>query len=190
MSSAVDRTPISLLVRLKQPDAAEAWTRFVYLFAPLLDRWAHVMGLRDADAEDVVQEVFSILVKRLPEFVYDPSRSFRGWLWTILRNVCRDRLQRRQVALLPAETIDRHAAPDDFKELTDAEYRHFLVGRAAQIMQADFAPSTWQAFWKVVVEGRSGVETARELGVSVNAVYLARSRVLSRLRQELAGLDT
>jgi RNA polymerase sigma-70 factor (ECF subfamily) len=189
MSSAVDSTPVSLLVRLRQPEAAEAWTRFVHLFAPLLDRWAHTLGLQDADAADVVQEVFCILVKRLPEFVYDPGRSFRAWLWTILRNASRDRRQRRDFPLLPIESIDRRAAADDIEELTDSEYRHFLVGRAMQIMQADFAPATWRAFWGVVVESRSGVEVARELGVTVNAVYLARARVLSRLRQELAGLD-
>jgi len=185
MSSGVDQTPVSLLVRLKQPASAEAWTRFVYLFTPLLDRWAHTLGLQDADADDVVQDVFCILVKRLPEFTYDPERSFRAWLWTVLRNACRDRQQRGNLPLPHAEIIDRRAALDD---LMESEYRHFLVGRAMQIMQADFAPATWKAFWGVVVEGRPGVEVARELGVSVNAVYLARSRVLSRLRQELAGL--
>ncbi len=188
MSSGVDQTPVSLLVRLKQPGAAEAWTRFVYLFTPLLDRWAHALGLQDADAEDVVQDVFCILVKRLPEFVYDPQRSFRAWLWTILRNAWRDRQQRQKIPLLSAATIDRRAAPDDIDGITEEEYRHFLAGRALQIMQADFAPTTWRAFWGVVVEGRPGAEVARELGVSVNAVYQARSRVLSRLRQELAGL--
>jgi len=188
MSSGIDQTPVSLLVRLRQPDAAEAWTRFVYLFTPLLDRWAHALGLQDADADDVVQDVFCILVKRLPEFVYDPHKSFRAWLWTVLRNAWKDRLQRRNLPLLPADAIDRRAAGEDDESITEVEYRHFLVGRAMQIMQSDFAPATWQAFWGVVVEERPGVEVARELGISVNAVYLARVRVLSRLRQELAGL--
>lgn len=187
MSSGADQTPVSLLVRLKQPGGTEAWTRFVYLFAPLLDRWAHALGAQDADADDLVQEVFCILLKRLPVFVYDPHKSFRAWLWTILRNAWSDRRQRPHLAQLPAETMDRQAGADGAAELTEEEYRHFLVGRAVQIMQADFAPATWKAFWEVVVEGRPGAEVARELGLSINAVYLARSRVLTRLRQELAG---
>ena len=187
MSSGVDQTPVSLLVRLRQPAAADAWARFVYLFAPLLDHWARAMGLQDADAEDVVQDVFCILVKRLPEFDYDPQRSFRAWLWTILRNAWHDRRQRQNLPLPPAELTD-HRAVGGADDVTEAEYRQFLVGRAVQIMQADFAPTTWRAFWGVVVEGRPGAEVARDLGVTVNAVYLARSRVLSRLRQELAGL--
>lgn len=188
MSSKLERTPASLLARLKQTESAEAWTRFVYLFAPLLDRWAHMLGLRDADAADVVQDVFCILVARLPAFIYDPQKSFRAWLWTVLRNACRDYNQRRNLPLLPAETIDRRAAGDGIDDVEESEYRHYVVGRAMQIMQADFTPATWKAFWSVVVEDRPGVEVARELGISVNAVYLARVRVLSRLRQELAGL--
>src|SRR5262245_6513796 len=76
-------TSDSLLERLRRPDC-NAWVRFVQLYTPLLHRWAGQLGLQDADAADLVQDVFSILVQKLPEFVYDPARSFRGWLRTVL----------------------------------------------------------------------------------------------------------
>jgi RNA polymerase sigma-70 factor (ECF subfamily) len=185
----MERTPVSLLVRLKQDGASEAWACFVDLFAPLLDRWAHALGLQDADASDLVQDVFCVLLRRLPHFSYDPGRSFRAWLWTVLHNAWRDRIQRRAVPVQSPEALDRFASPDGVPEAAEEEYRRYLIGRAVQVLQRDFQPATWQAFWELVVAGRPAVEVARQLGITVNAAYLARSRVLTRLRQELAGLD-
>jgi RNA polymerase sigma-70 factor (ECF subfamily) len=181
---ALDTTPASLLVRLRRGADAPTWERFVALFTPLLDRWAHSLGLQDADAADLVQDVFSQLLQILPRFHYDPARSFRGWLRTVLINAWRDRRRAPGAAPLPDEVADEAARPD----LAEAEYHRHLVGRAVQILQRDFAPATWQAFWETTVAGRPGAEVAAQLGLSVNAVYLARARVLNRLREELAGL--
>src|SRR5439155_1319256 len=80
-------TPVSLLQRLRHADDEAAWKQFVRLYAPLLYHWARRrMGLQCQDAADLVQDVFVILVRKLPEFAYDPRQRFRGWLWTVARN--------------------------------------------------------------------------------------------------------
>src|SRR4051794_39668704 len=89
------QTPVSLLDRLRQPGAQEAWTRFVQLYTPLLYSWARQAGLQEHDAGDLVQDLFVLLMRKLPEFRYDPAKSFRAWLRTVLLNLWRDRCQRR-----------------------------------------------------------------------------------------------
>ena len=90
----MDSTPVSLLERLRRPAEQAAWERFVRLYTPLLCQWARRLGLRGADAADLVQDVFVVLVQKLPEFRYDPRRRFRGWLWTVTLNKWRERRRR------------------------------------------------------------------------------------------------
>ena len=183
-------TPASLLQRLRQPAEQQAWARFVELYTPVLYAWARRLGLRDADAADLIQEVFLQLVRKLPEFTYDRHRSFRAWLRTVTLNKWRQ-LSRRHAPAVPeadAGPLPEPAGPADGEAFWEAEYRQHLVGRAVRLMQADFQPATWKACWECVVAGRPPEEVARELGITVNAVYLAKSRVLRRLHQELDGL--
>jgi RNA polymerase sigma-70 factor (ECF subfamily) len=186
----MNTTSVSLLERLREPGEVIAWERFVSLYAPLLFHWVRRQGLNSADTADLVQEVFALLVTKLPTFQYDPQRRFRGWLRTLAENRVRD-FQRRRAAR-PIEMgnveVDLHvdrASVDLFEEV---EYRRFLVQRARQVMESDFEPRTWQACWKQVVEDRSAEEVGRELGISANAVRLAKFRVLRRLREELRQL--
>jgi RNA polymerase sigma-70 factor (ECF subfamily) len=181
-------TPASLLERLRQPAPRDAWERFVKLYTPLLFAWAHRAGLRHEDAADLVQDVFATLVEKLPTFSYDGTGSFRAWLRTLLMNRWRNRL--RRPAPLPLHEADAAvpAGPDPIDLFEQAEYRQCLVHRALELMQTDFRPSTWKAFWEHVVVGRPAAEVGRELGLSANSVYVARVRVLTRLREELAGL--
>src|SRR6516165_5071035 len=92
-------TPISLLERLRRPASADDWTRFVKLYTPLLHRWAKRLGLDAEEADDLVQEVFAVLVRKLPEFRYDPGRRFRGWLWTVMLNKVRENKRRMDAAV-------------------------------------------------------------------------------------------
>lgn len=181
-------TPISLLVRLKQPGADKAWQRFVDLYTPLLFYWARQAGLHSPDDEDLVQEVFALLVEKLPQFNYDQRRSFRGWLHTVLRNRLCD-LGRRKSPVRSGEQADLAEIPapatDDAWE---QEHHRLLVSRVAQIMRSDFQEATWRACWETAVNGRPAAEVAELLGISENAVYVAKGRVLRRLRQELEGL--
>ncbi len=184
------QTPTSLLERLREPAADEAWQRFVDLYTPLLFFWARRLGLQDADAADLVHDVLTTLVKKLPEFVHDPKQGFRRWLRTVLMNRWRDRCRQGAVTvqLADGQTLSEQPGPDPFRDLEDEEYRQQLTGRALQVMQADYQPTTWRACWEHLVSDRPAAEVARELGISESAVYAAKYRVLRQLRQELAGL--
>ena len=182
-------TPATLLYRLCDQPVPGDWERFVRLFTPLLRRWALHFGASDNSAEDLLQDLFVLLIRKLPEFRYDPSRSFRAWLWTVFRHESLA-WQKRQPKFVPTfEKLAELATPDAILEATEAEYRRYLLSRIMQIVQTDFPVSTWQIFQQVAIGGRPGIDVAREFGVTVNAVYLARSRVLARLREELSGLD-
>ncbi|QDU97639.1 RNA polymerase sigma factor [Lignipirellula cremea] len=185
----MDTTSVSLLRRLQQPHEETAWQRFVDLYAPLVFHWGKRQGLKVEDAADLVQEVMATLVEKLPQFQYDPQRRFRGWLRTITRNKAND-LHRRNKALPQTgrEESLQNASAAEGDLFEEVEYRGYLVERAMRLMQAEFHDHVWQACWKLVVEGRTGAETARELNISPNMVYLAKSRVLGRLREELDGL--
>ncbi len=186
----MDSTSVSLLRRLRTPNQEAAWQRFVELYTPLVFHWSRRQGLATPDAADLVQEVLAILVTKLPEFEYDPNKRFRGWLRTITVNKARD-FHRRQAAR-PAtgngETQQLAAAADVVDLFEEAEYRSFLVGRALELMRSEFRDEVWQACWQQVVEGKKAAEVAASLGLSLNVVYSAKSRVLRRLREELAGL--
>jgi len=183
-------TPASLVERLRKPGEPEAWARFVELYTPLLYSWGRRLGLQPQDAADLVQDVFTVLVEKLPAFHYDPHKSFRAWLRTVLLNKWRNRQRRHAEAPLEAAgaLVPDRAGTEALDALGEAEYRQRLVGRALHLMRAEFQPATWKACWEVVAGGRPAAEVAQELGLTVNAVYLARSRVLRRLREELDGL--
>jgi RNA polymerase sigma-70 factor (ECF subfamily) len=179
-------TPPSLLERLRRPADPEAWARFVELYTPLLFTFARRFGLHDADAADLVQDILLLLVQKLPEFTYDRQKSFRAWLRTLMRHKLAE--ARRRLRPQPAACMPDVAAPDDVEALWEAEYRQRLVGRALQVMQREFQPSTWKACWEHIVSGRPAADVAAELGLSVGAVYAAKFRVLARLRRELDGM--
>ena len=180
------RTPISLFDRLRSPADGPAWGRFVRLYTPFLFHWAHRRGLSPEDSADLVQEVFAHLLKALPSFQYDPGRSFRAWLAVVVANKWRELNRRRRPLSVPADDlVDVPGTANGFDEV---EYQRHISARALALIRTEFAPATWKAFWSVVVEGRSGAEVASDFGLTVNAVYLARGRVLRRLREELAGL--
>jgi RNA polymerase sigma-70 factor (ECF subfamily) len=187
----MNSTPASLLERLRNPAVEQAaWEQFVQLYTPLLCQWARRLGLFGADAADLVQEIFTVLVRKLPAFHYDPSRRFRGWLWTTTVNKAREFHRRRPVAERQAEesALAEVSSPDPTQEVDEAEYRQYLVQRALDLMKADFQPTTWKAFYECVAGGRPAGEVAAELGMSIDSVYAAKSRVLHRLRCELDGL--
>ncbi len=180
-------TPVSLLQRLGQSPTPETWERFVRLYTPLLFYWARRLGMQEQDAADLVQDVLIVLVQKVPELQYDATRSFRGWVRMVLLNKWRDRRDRAP-APGQLDSANVPAVPDEVEVLQEAEYRQYLTHRALRLMQSDFEPATWKACWETVVCGRAAAEVAAEVGLTVNAVYLARSRVLARLRRDLEGL--
>lgn len=181
-------TPVTLLERLKEPSDQEAWARFVRLYTPLLFAWARQHGLQAADAADLIQEVFTTLVRKLPEFSYDPRKSFRSWLRTVTLNLWRDRC--RRLAQLPdpgnGNRLEDIAA-DDSSLFPEGEYRRDLVDQALRIVRRDFREDTWEAFRRHALLGQPAAEVARDLNLTAAAVYCARLRVIQRLRKELTG---
>jgi RNA polymerase sigma-70 factor (ECF subfamily) len=158
----------------------------VRLYTPFLYHWARREGLQEEDAADLVQDVFAVLVEKLPTFRREPGQSFRRWLRTVLLNKYRDRCRRRAVRVavpLPDSLPDRE--PDaDWEEQA---YRREVVARAAELIRGEFQPSTWEACWQFL-SGTSAAEVAARLGVRIEVVYSAKCRVLRRLRQEVEGL--
>ena len=184
------KTPTSLLERLSQPAEPQAWDRFVSLYTPLIYAWGRHVGLQDQDAADLVQEVLLKLIQVLPTFRYDARKSFRAWLRTVTLNTWRDRRKRRGDRPLPGDeaALAESAAPENPESFWETSYRRHIVNRAMALMQADFQPATWKAFWEQVVVGRPAREVASELSLTPGAAYAAKLRVLNRLRQELQGM--
>jgi RNA polymerase sigma-70 factor (ECF subfamily) len=182
-------TDPDLLIDLQGHDREQAWARFVQLYTPLLLSRARARySLGPADAEDLVGDVLVELVRQLPRFKYDPKGWFRAWLGRILHNKYVDRCRRKGIRVQTgAAELSGLAGPSDPDPLEAAE-RHLLARRALELMQVEFESTTWKACWALVAEGKSAAEAAAELGISENAVYIAKSRVLRRLRQEMEGL--
>ena len=183
----------SLIVKLRDPADTEAWGEFVAIYEPLIYRLARRKGLQDADARDLCQEVFRTVAQAIGRWDLDPARgSFRGWLSRIARNLLVNFLTRRPYRLRGSGSTSvqdlleaQPAADPSATALFEAEYRRRLFRWAAEDVRGEFAPTTWQAFWRSAVEGRPPADVARELGLSVGAVYIARSRVLARLRRRI-----
>ncbi len=191
----VPPTQPSLLVRLKDAHDREAWERFVDLYAPLVYAFVRKRGLQDADAADLTQDVLRQVASAAKSLIYDPRRgSFRGWLFTVVRNRLTDhwraaaRVERGSGdSSLWRQTSEQLVSESDSAEW-DAAYERQLLEYAAQQVRGDFSETTWSAFWQTAVEGREGKLVAEELGLSVAAVYLAKGRVMSRLKEQVKWL--
>jgi RNA polymerase sigma-70 factor (ECF subfamily) len=145
--------------------------------------------MSEDDAADLVQDVLTKLTSQLPTFSYDPNRkNFRGWLKTITFNACRDRQRRPKAADGQSTLLSELADDSALSELWEAEFQRNLVNHALRIMKTDFNETTWKACWETAVEGRAAKDVAAELGMTEPAVYMAKSRVLRRLRDELKEL--
>lgn len=191
----VELTSASLLERAKGKDPA-AWRQLVAIYGPLICRWCRQKDLSWQDTEDLVQDVFRGVAEHLADFRRDPSNgSFRGWLWTITNNKIRDyrrRLGRRLVSDPGAavEQLEDDRASEGATESAPSQDELIdLVHRSMQLVRTEFEQRTWQAFWSTTVEDRHPQHVAEELGMSLVSVYQAKSRVLSRLRRELAGVS-
>jgi RNA polymerase sigma-70 factor, ECF subfamily len=184
-------TASNLLGQVKANDGP-AWQRLAALYAPLVYSWARRAGLQAEDAADVVQEVFRAVLTHVADYESGARPgAFRAWLWTITRNKLKDHWRRRQrqphaVGGSDAqERLLQLPVAEDFLEEEPVGSSGSVLQRALELIRARFEERTWQAFWRVTVEGQAPAEVAAALGKSVNAVYVARSRVLAHLRQEL-----
>lgn len=188
-------TRLSLIVRLKDRDDQEAWGEFLEIYRSLVYRLAISKGLQDADAEDVVQQVFGSVARAVDRWQPDTSRAgFRTWLTTIARNAIINALVRRAPDRASGDTAHRELLAECVDEGADSrqlvmESRREIFQWAARRVREEFEPQTWDAFWLTAVEGRDVADVAHAIGKKPGAVYAARSRVMKRLKQIVQQWD-
>jgi len=190
-------TSISLLVRVSLlPTDQAAWNEFVDRYGPRIARWGLAWGLQEADAVDVTQTVLTTLAVRLRQFQYDPARSFRAFLRKMTNDAVCDAIaasiRGRCVGTGGSETHQILAgleAREDLVRRMEKEFDLELLETATQIVRQRVAPKTWEAFRLTTREGLSGAETAAKLGMDVDAVYQAKSRVIQSLHEEVDRLE-
>ena len=192
----MSETSISLLDRLQQEPDDVAWQRMLDLYTPLIRNWLRRYSLMDQDAEDLVQEVLAVVVRKLPEFKKKPQTgAFRRWLRNITVNCLRDfwRAQRFQPKATGhdgfAQVLEQlEDSESSLSKLWDKEHDDYVTQHLLAMIRPRFEAKTWQAFHRVVLEGVPADKVAEELGVTLNAVFIAKSRVVHQLREEGRGL--
>ena len=188
-------TSLTLLVRLQRDPDDASWRRLVDIYGPLIGRWLARSPLQRADHEDLVQEVLRIVVKKLPEFERRREGAFRAWLRVITANCLQGHWRSEKYRALAAGGSDFNQKLQELEDPTselakawDAEHDRHVARRLLELIAPQFKPTTLQAFCRVVMEGEKPALVAAELGITVNAVFLAKSKILRRLRLELEGL--
>lgn len=187
--AVLPETRSSLLLRLRDAGDVAAWDELLEIYGPLVYRLARGRGLQPADADDLVQEVFGAVARAIAKWLDDPKRGpFRAWLLRIARNSAINLLTRPKRRGAGFRSLDDEdvAAPSDSEheeEAFDFEYRREVFRWAAAQVQDAVAPKTWRAFWETAVEQRAVPAVAAELEMTEGSVYIARSRVLARLRE-------
>ncbi|QEG40925.1 RNA polymerase sigma factor [Roseimaritima ulvae] len=194
-------TRATLLLRLRDRGDAVAWNEFVRDYGPLLYRFVRSRGLQDADAADLVQDVMRRVGTGIGRLDYEKQKGgFRAWLFTITRNQLATYFEKRkQLGPLGGAAAGGGSAADDVREQADnghssleaqweLEYRRQLAARAMQQLKPTIEPNTWAAFELTAIEGRTAQHTAERTGMSTGAVYVARSRVTAKLRDEITRL--
>jgi RNA polymerase sigma factor (sigma-70 family) len=194
MSDAPITRP-SLLLRVRDVTDDAAWSQFVEIYTPLIFGYCRGRGLQEADAADVAQETMRAVAKAIGKFEYDRQRGkFRNWLLTVVQSKLHNFLvqQQRQPALA-SETALRFKLENESTRADESawetDYYRAIFNWAAERIRSEFQESTWQAFWQTTIDEREGKEVAKSLGLSVGAVYVAKSRVIARLKEEIQSVD-
>jgi RNA polymerase sigma-70 factor (ECF subfamily) len=183
-------TRATLLLRLRDPRDGVAWGEFVDLYAPLVYGYLRKQGLQDADAADLTQDVLAAVAGAIGRLEYDPARgAFRNWLFTVVRRklinwrASRASRQRGSGDTDTLRMLELFPAPGGSGAGWDADWQDRVFAWACGQVRRDVTAATWQAFWRTAIEDQAGKQVAADLGLTVAAVYRARSRVLARLKE-------
>jgi RNA polymerase sigma-70 factor, ECF subfamily len=189
MVTSSPETSLSLLEQLGGRENGEAWDRVVGLYTSLLQTWFRAAGLQSADCDDLTQRVFEVLVRRVNEFKHQGRHgAFRAWLRGITVNLLRN-FWRQKSTPDSASVLDELADPHSgLSQFWDRQHDQHVLQRLLDLLRPEFADIAWTAFCRLALDGASAREVAAELDTTVNAVLIAKSRVLARLRQEAHGL--
>jgi len=177
-----------------QRGESRAWERFLDIYSPVVYAWCRRAGLKPADASDVLQDIFARVAEKIGQFQREqPGSTFRGWLWRVSQNKIRDFFRKRGPELPAAGGTDARERMEGVAEAPSSEASRTAiwsgtVRRALALIQVEFEPKTWQAFWRTAVEDASPADVAAELKMSPGAVRQAKYKVLRRLRLELGDI--
>jgi RNA polymerase sigma-70 factor (ECF subfamily) len=182
-------TSLSLLEQVRDAGTAEAWGRLVEVYGSLLQKWFRAAGLQAADCDDLTQRVLEVLVRQVARFEHNGwTGAFRAWLRGIAVNFLRE-FFRRQPAAASASILDQLVDPrSGLSRLWDKQHDQRILQHLLGEVQSEFAAATWQAFRRLVLDGAPARQVAAELDLTVNAVLIAKSRVLARLRRAAEAL--
>ncbi len=186
-------TRATLLQRIRDQGDEGAWREFVSLYTPLIYSYARKQGLQHADASDVVQETLRAVAGGIARFEYRPEKSkFRAWLYAVARSKLNTHL-RRALKHPPAggsavqQLIEEHPAPEEFADW-ETEYRRHMFKWASEKVRHEFGETVWRAFWLTAVEDQPPQEVAKTLKVKTGSVYVAKFRVIKRLRERIEAV--
>lgn len=189
-------TSLSLLDRLRTERQTADWQRFAAMYEPLMRSWLRRKEVLGHDSDDLVQNIMAVVVRRVSEFEHNGRLgAFRAWLRTITANCLRDHWRSLKAAPNAVGGSDIQTLisqlEDPESDLThqwNEEHDRHVMRRLLEQLRDEFEPRTWKAFERFALDGASAAEVATELAITSNAVFIAKSRVLSRLKQESAGL--
>ena len=190
-------TRITLIARLKDAHDQAAWREFTAIYEPLVFSVARDRGLQEADARDVCQQVLEAVAKDVESWQPDGKEaSFRRWLFRIAKNRVLKLLEKQSRPIVgkggttAQAAIEAVADPrEDLSAVLERKYREQLLLKAAEQVRGEFKETTWQAFWKTCIEGQPIAQVAAALGLSLGAVYVARSRIISRLQEKVEAIE-
>src|SRR5258708_7446851 len=186
------QTRASLLVQLRDGANHGAWQEFVRLYSPVVYGFARKRGLQDADAADLMQDVMRSVSAAIGRLDYDRNQgTFRGWLFTITRNKVFNFLTARRIRPQASgdsttnRMLEAHPDATDGSDAWELEYQRRMAALAMERVKGEFQESTWRAFWLTAVEGLTAADVTAQVGLSPGAIYVAKSRVLARLKEEV-----
>jgi RNA polymerase sigma-70 factor (ECF subfamily) len=185
-----------LLLRLRGERDERAWAEFLLLYEPLVLRLMRRRGLQESDARDTTQQVLLRISRAIEKYQPDGAEaSFRRWLFRVARNVVVTFLTKRprQAEAMDdrqlAEVLDATFAASPESDLFDQEYRQQVLAWAMEQVRREFHSSTWLAFVETSINGRAITDVARDLNLSIGSVYVARSRIIARLRAKVEEFE-
>ena len=193
--SEFPETSHSLIERVHDPANGAAWAEFLGIYHPVVYRMARRRGLQDADAQDVVQQVFAAIARSIDTWQSGTDRPpFRAWLTTVARNAITNALTRRPRDRAAGSTsvvqqLHEIPASEDTTSEIIRESRREIVYWAAKQIRKEFTEQTWEIFWKTSIDGIAVAEVSASTGRSVGAIYVARHRVLTRLKEKVAEVS-
>lgn len=181
-----------MLIKIRDRSDHGAWREFMNLYGPVVYGFGRKRGLQDADAADLMQDVMRSVANSIGQLDYDRERgSFKGWLFTVTRNKLLNFVSARRIRPLATgdsstnQMLNSHPDANDVSEIWELEYQRRLAALAMDRIKSEFQEKSWRAFWMTAVDGIAAAEVAKEIGISPGAIYVAKSRILARLKEEV-----